>query len=304
MSSKRKQPDSENEEVVHSSRQQQVFGNPKPAKKLRKSEPAAFKKQAHASSVNAIKKRIRDVTRRLERSEDLPANVRIEDERALAAYQQDLAAADAEKIRQKMIKKYHMVRFFERQKATRQLKKLRKRLLETESTDEVDALKKEMHIAEVDLNYTQFSPLSETYISLYPPKTGDEEVEGLTRPKPAMWLEVEKCMEDGTLNRLRNRVATVPTAVSKPKDQKTAKVKLQPKPKPQPKPEIEPLPMDTTGLNRRQRRAQRNQGGSGLEKNRTKNKSMAFARNQAFGAELGAKRDEADGDSDGGFFEE
>jgi hypothetical protein len=71
-----------------------------------------YKKQAHASSVNTIKKRIRDVTRKLERAEDLPANVRVDDERALATYQQELAAADAEKTRQKMIKKYHMVRFF------------------------------------------------------------------------------------------------------------------------------------------------------------------------------------------------
>jgi hypothetical protein len=62
--------------------------------------------------VNAIKKRIRDVTRKLERAEDLPANLRIEDERALATYQQELASAQAEKTRQKMIKKYHMVRFF------------------------------------------------------------------------------------------------------------------------------------------------------------------------------------------------
>ena len=69
-------------------------------------------RQSHASSVNAIKKRIRDVSRRLERADDLPANVRLDDERALAAYEQELAAAEVEKNRQKMIKKYHMVRFF------------------------------------------------------------------------------------------------------------------------------------------------------------------------------------------------
>ena len=77
----------------------------------------------------------------MERADDLPADVRIENERALAAYEQELVAALAEKTRQKMIKKYHMVRFFERQKATRQLKKLRKRLLEAESTEETEALK-------------------------------------------------------------------------------------------------------------------------------------------------------------------
>jgi hypothetical protein len=112
MPSKRKNEESDTKETVHASRQFQVYGNPKPAKKPRRFDPPVYKKQAHASSVNAIKKRIRDVTRRLDRSESLPANVRIEDERALTAFQQELASAEAEKIRQKMIKKYHMVRFF------------------------------------------------------------------------------------------------------------------------------------------------------------------------------------------------
>lgn len=114
MAQKRKRTEDAPEEIVHPSRQAQVPGAaPKPAKKPRRSEPF-YKKQAHASSVNAIKKRIRDVTRKLERSDSLPANVRAEDERALAQYQQELADAEIEKVRNKMIKKYHMVRFFGR----------------------------------------------------------------------------------------------------------------------------------------------------------------------------------------------
>jgi hypothetical protein len=113
MATKRKQQETTPKDAVHASRQSQIYGNnPKPAKKPRRFEPPVQRKQAHASSVNAIKKRIRDVKRKLERAEDLPANVRIEDERALAAYHQELASAQAEKTRQKMIKKYHMVRFF------------------------------------------------------------------------------------------------------------------------------------------------------------------------------------------------
>jgi hypothetical protein len=113
MSTKRKYQEEDTQEAVHASRQSQVYGNaPKSAKKPRRFEPRVPRKQAHASSVNAIKKRIRDVTRKLERTDDLPANVRAEDERALAAYQQELESAQAEKTRQKMIKKYHMVRFF------------------------------------------------------------------------------------------------------------------------------------------------------------------------------------------------
>ena len=112
MAPKRKHEETELEEAVHPSRQFQVPGSQPKPKKPRKFEPPVYKKQAHASSVNAIKKRIRDVTRRLERSENAPADKKLEDERALAAYQQELASAEAEKIRQKMIKKYHMVRFF------------------------------------------------------------------------------------------------------------------------------------------------------------------------------------------------
>lgn len=98
---------------IHESRQSQVHQDiSNPTKKPRREGPPKLRKQAHASSVNAVKKRIRDVTRLLSRSEDLPADVRIENERALAAYQQELTAADEEKTRQRMIKKYHMVRFF------------------------------------------------------------------------------------------------------------------------------------------------------------------------------------------------
>lgn len=100
-------------EDVHESRQSQVpDSSVKPSKKPRRDGPPKIRKQAHASSVNAVKKRMRDVSRLLQRPEGLPADVRIENERALAAYQQELAAADQEKVRQKMIKKYHMVRFF------------------------------------------------------------------------------------------------------------------------------------------------------------------------------------------------
>ncbi|KAF7897249.1 hypothetical protein EAF00_005477 [Botryotinia globosa] len=305
MAPKRKLSDSDAAEVVHPSRQIQVYGDePKPTKK-RKSEPAFNKKQAHASSVNTIKKKIRDITRKLERAQDLPADVRLEDERALAAYQQELASAEAEKIRQKMIKKYHMVRFFERQKATRQLKKLRKRLLESESTEEVEQLKDEMHILEVDLNYTQYHPLSETYVSIYPPKGSGEDAEDkATKEKPPMWKEVEKCMEEGTLDRLRNRKPDITVSTTKPvrlPERKLVKPKLTPKAKPV----VQAPAIDTTGMNRRQRRAQRGVKDSRATKI-AKNKSTGFSKNQAFGAVEGARADEAqDGNvSDGGFFEE
>jgi len=294
MGTKRERAEPEPHEAVHASRQLQVYGsNPKPAKKARHTEPPVYRKQAHASSVNAIKKRIRDVSRRLERAEDLPATVRIEDERALAAYEQELAGAHAEKVRQKMIKKYHMVRFFERQKASRQLKKLRKRLLQTDSTEEVERLKHEMHIAEVDLNYSQYFPLSEPYISLYPQKgsAAEESEDSSKTSKPPLWEEVESCMEKGTLDKLRNRLANIPIVPTKPLVKRPAK----------PKPRADPVP--TLGLNRRQRRSQVKAG----ERGNMKGKSMGFSKNQEFGAAQGTPGDttvfaQGDNDSDGGFF--
>jgi hypothetical protein len=184
----------------------------------------------------------------------------------------------------------------ERQKATRLLKKVRKRLLAAESTEEVETLKNQMHVAEVDLKYTQYYPLSEPYISLYPQKSSSsDESETLNeatpkpKPKPSMWAEVEKCMEDGTLDRLRKRVVNGPALVSKPLERKPGKAKQQ------------PALVDMTGLNRRERRSQR-----GVKDSRTKNKSMAFAKNEAFGASQSAwgNDDQDHDDSDGGFFEE
>jgi hypothetical protein len=143
-----------------------------------------------------------------------------------------------------------------------------------------------MHVTEVDLNYTQYYPLGEPYISLYPQKSSsaDEQdplKEAKSKPKPPMWSEVEKCMEDGTLTRLRNRISAGPAQVSKP----------------------QPAPVDMSGMNRRERRSQR-----GVKEPRTKNKSMAFAKNEGFGASQNAvgteNAGEADDDSDGAFFEE
>jgi hypothetical protein len=238
-------------DVVHPSRQAQVPGSARPSKKPRRMGPPVHKKQAHASSVNTIKKRIRDVKRRLERSQNLPATIRVENERALAAYEQELAAADEEKMRQKMIKKYHMVRFFgmpyfqgiilqcshsaERQKATRQLKKLRRRLIEAQSEEEVTTIKGKMHIAEVDLSYTQYYPLYQRYVSLYPQRDADgsesghqdEHVEDSTK-KPPMWAEVEKRMVEGTLNQLRNGSSTTIPSQGKSRSSKLPAVKSKP----------------------------------------------------------------------------
>lgn len=82
----------------------------------------------------------------------------------------------------------------------------------------MEDIKTKMHVAEVDLNYTQYHPLYQRYISLYPPKDGDGSEIGNqdvhmedTTNKPPMWAEVEKRMVEGTLSQLRNSTGTIIT---------------------------------------------------------------------------------------------
>ena len=136
-------------------------------------------------------------------------------------------------------------------------------------------MKLKMHAAEVDLNYTQFCPLSERYVSLYPPskgidnQAGEDTTEQEPAAKPPMWVEVENCMEEGTLVRLRNRDTTQPRS--------SRTLELRP---PRSKPKASPPPPDTSGLNRRERRSQ----NRGQEQGRKKNKSAGFEKNELFGA--------------------
>ena len=108
----------------------------------------------------------------------------------------------------------------DRKTATKQLKKL----LRLEKEQSLDAnnkshIKQKIHVARVNLNYTTYYPLTEKYISLYPksdenaPDSLSKESEsrigtkdsskGSEDTKPPLWFVVEKCMEEGTLNLLR-----------------------------------------------------------------------------------------------------
>lgn len=86
--------------------------------------------------------------------------------------------------------------------------------------EEGKELKRKVHEAEVDLNYTLYCPLAEKYTSLYKEKSeaggGDGDVTmsndslisqgtAAMNPRPAMWDTVDRCMKDGTLWALRDR---------------------------------------------------------------------------------------------------
>lgn len=167
-------------------------------------------------------------------------------------------------------------------------KKLRKQLLEAKTEEGVKDLKAKMHVAAVDINYTQYCPLSEVYIGLYPQNVENP-------PKPPLWEEVEKAMKEkdgeGALKRLRNRPAVVPT---KPAKQITTRPKVKPP----------PVPIDTTGMNRRERRRE-----LGIaEPKRDKVDTFEVKRTQSYAIKpekIAQKAAESSGDEDGaGFFTE
>ncbi|KAI9756115.1 MAG: hypothetical protein M4579_004002 [Chaenotheca gracillima] len=224
MGTKRSHAEMANDTAVHASRKgnipQSTTGRPqrKQQQPQHKKHNAPWAGPGHDSSrtsMNVLKKKVRDLSRLLEhthgddaapsKAADMPGDVRMENERALATYRQELAEAEVERERQKMIKRYHMVRFFERQKATRRLKKLV--ALKRKSTDEESAadIESSIHEAEVDLNYTLYSPLYTKYISLY--AGAEDAVAEKAGDKPPLWHEVERCMRSGisgALDELRN----------------------------------------------------------------------------------------------------
>ncbi|KAL4937767.1 hypothetical protein BDV06DRAFT_215629 [Aspergillus oleicola] len=186
-------------------------------------------------SINDLKRRIRD-SKRLLNKPDLPADKRIIQERALKGYEKELADEEKRRDRSRMIKKYHFVRFLDRKTATKEVTRLTKKLAELTSASSNDSsvdaesqrkkilkLEFRLHNAKVNLNYTIYYPLTEKYVSLYAEKKNsgkdgngeseDEEKNGRrssSTPAPtpsagsqAMWQAVQKCMEDGTLDLLR-----------------------------------------------------------------------------------------------------
>lgn len=208
MATKRQAPDDrpgQSSNTTHSSRKRfkPNTGNFVPPENFGKK---SFKK---AHTTNTIKSTIRSLRRLLER--DLPADVRVEKERALQTAENELAATEKAKVRSDLIARYHKPRFFERQKAERRLKQARKALRACEGDEvEREKLGKEVDDYEVDLNYALFFPLDEHYVSLYPTRKGKEdggevattpEVEGKRQGDKVMWELVKKCMGEGK-NRL------------------------------------------------------------------------------------------------------
>jgi hypothetical protein len=81
-------------------------------KRRRPNHFGPMSEESRSLSAYALKEKIRDLTRLLNHSTTMPADVRIEKERALAGYQADFEKVKDSKKKKDIIAKYHMVRFF------------------------------------------------------------------------------------------------------------------------------------------------------------------------------------------------
>ncbi|KAJ4324606.1 hypothetical protein N0V94_001176 [Neodidymelliopsis sp. IMI 364377] len=297
MSQKRKHEEVAELEAANPAATKKLRSFPNASKTRHKRPNAAKDKDSdYGASANALKNRIRDLKRLLAHVDNVPkhkmsASSRIERERELEACEHELEEktmkARESEYRKKMIGKYHQVRFFDRQKATRILKRLKKELAAAEDDDEKAVLQKKLHNAEVDVNYAISYPLMKPYSSLYPttkkPKNkskdsesedtdaknkADENIDG-PKGDVMVWKMVEQAMGEGTLETLRNSKSREEIPGAPPKKGQSTKAKgAKVTKEAQPKKTYAPLVVPN---NRREARA--------------------------------AAREAEDEDSDGGFFE-
>ncbi|EMD00444.1 hypothetical protein BAUCODRAFT_169253 [Baudoinia panamericana UAMH 10762] len=204
--------------AIHPSRREQVPQDEQPRRKRQKPDHIHGKSFKKAHTVHELRTHIRSLKRLLEHNDDLPADVRVEKERALQTAQHELAETERAKERSDMIGKWHKVRFFERQKASKRLKRARRAVAECEDLAGKVELEARVEEAEVDVNYAMYFPLGMEYVPLFPKRRrrsegaeggegdggqgvgGDEERQGDQK----VWQLVRRCMEDGQLEALRN----------------------------------------------------------------------------------------------------
>ncbi|KAK6841428.1 rRNA-processing protein efg1 [Apiospora arundinis] len=159
----------------------------------------AFK--ARPENLNWVKKRARNIERQLRAAQNLPADKRNDLERELSHHKQKVQEASGEKQRKQMIKKYHMVRFFERKKADKLAKQILKQLRACEDDEERKQLEKDLHVAEIDGQYARNFPLSRALHQSLPgqiikPRSTEWRT-ALRTERPPIWHDIEKAVKEG-----------------------------------------------------------------------------------------------------------
>jgi len=188
---------------------------------------------------------------------------------------------------------------------------LEKRLSKATDPEEIAQLKTNLHIAQVDIDYTKYFPFMEPYVSLYAQVRGNKEGDDkdgtddkgaaaryLHAPRPPLWYEVEKIREEGVtaLERLQNRapeklVKKVDAKVEKPKkpskekDKKNGDDGKEKKKKERAEDEKDKQEWDERKKEKEKKKDKPNSGKSKKD-------------------ESPARSESEESDSDGGFFEE
>ncbi|KAL6451362.1 hypothetical protein SBY92_002702 [Candida maltosa Xu316] len=150
-----------------------------------------------------IKKKIRDIERLLKKNSKLPADKRVEYDRALKGLKVELQNSQVQNKAKVLAKKYHM-------KAVRKLKNLRKEFEEISKAGvrkDIKKARKQLKHGELDLAYVVMFPKTEKYISLYPSPNDEDQtdpnvIKGLKiteERRREFRRSVEKLMDEGKL---------------------------------------------------------------------------------------------------------
>ncbi|XP_028404991.1 rRNA-processing protein EFG1-like [Dendronephthya gigantea] len=120
-------------------------------------------------SSKSIKQRIRSIKRLLNKP-DIAADVRVSQERMLKFMQSKLEEQQQYKneSQTKMIKKYKMVKFFEKRKLWRQHRSVVKELRDSPNSQRTEELQRILNKILRDINYVQYFPSDRKYVSLFP----------------------------------------------------------------------------------------------------------------------------------------
>lgn len=120
----------------------------------------------------AVRKQARGLARLLKKG-GLPEHVQKQKEEQLRQLAAKAATNKRAERERHFSKKYHKVKFFERQKVEKRLAHLRRQLAEAKPSAQ-PALEKQITESEHDLLYVQHFPRHKKYLSLFPSANGDD----------------------------------------------------------------------------------------------------------------------------------
>lgn len=162
---------------------------------------AALKKRTSTESSQALQKKIRSLTRfTSDPPSHVPATHLEEAGRALTSHKLQLRSLKTKRRNEKIARRYHMVRFFERKKAEKRLRRARERLRgwaqagmnEGAEAENGDELREAVIRAEMDVEWVKGSiwERGSKYVALY----------AAERPefgRPEQWWEIRRQVEEG-----------------------------------------------------------------------------------------------------------